>query len=143
MFHALTLMKTILTILASVAIAASAHAQSLIPMDTVQRKTAAVDRSVQGTAYYVGLAVQAAARQHAEVWGSSDEELAGLLTAFGPEVTAGLIEQHRQGATALNAIAEMLGISARAPVQPSREFSFVDGVAVVVPLPEPETTPEQ
>jgi hypothetical protein len=54
-----------------------------------------------------------------------------------------LVESHRQGATALNAIAEMLGISARAPVEPGREFSFVDGVAVVVPLPEPEPQEEE
>ena len=132
-------MKTLLTILTAAMLAVSAHAQSLIPMDPAQRKAAAVDRSVQGTAYYVGLAVEAASRQHSEVWGSDDATLAGLLTAFGPEVTAGLIEQHRQGATALNAIAEMLGISARAPVEPSREFSFnANGQATVVPLPQPE-----
>ena len=134
-------MKTLLALLAAALVAVSAHAQSLIPMDPAQRKAAAVDRGVQGTAYYVGLAVEAASRQHAEVWGSDDATLAALLTLFGPEVTAGLIEQHRQGAAALNAIADMLGISARAPVEPTREFSFnAQGVAVVVPLPEP--TPE-
>jgi hypothetical protein len=135
-------MKTILTLLATALVAASAHAQSLIPMDPAQRKAAAVDRSVQGTAYYVQLAVEAASRQHSEVWGSSDSDLAGLLTLFGPELTSQLIEQHRLGATALNAIAEMLGVSARAPVEPSREFSFVNGQAVIVPLPEPEPQEE-
>jgi hypothetical protein len=136
-------MKTILTLLACLALAVSAHAQSLIPMDSTQRKVAAVDRSVQGTAYYVSLAVHAAARQHSEVWASDDVTLASLLTLFGEQATMQLIEQHRQGATALNAIAAMLGISARAPVEPSREFSFnAQGQATVVPRPEPEPTPE-
>jgi hypothetical protein len=135
--------KPILTLLAAALVAGTAHAQSLIPMDPAQRKAAAVDRSVQGTAYYVQLAVEAASRQHSEVWASSDADLAGLLTLFGPELTAQLIEQHRQGATALNAIAQMLGIAARAPVEPTREFSFVNGVAVVVPLPEPEPQEEE
>jgi len=136
-------MKLALTlILAAALVAGNLNAQSLIPMDPVQRKAALVDRSVQGTAYYVQLAVEAASRQHAEVWGSSDSDLAGLLTLFGPELTAQLVEQHRQGATALNAAAALLGISARAPVEPSREFSFnAQGVAVVVPLPEPEPEP--
>lgn len=136
-------MKHILTILALAALAASALAQSIVPMDPVQRKAAAVDRSVEGTAYYVSLAVQAASRQHAEVWASDDATLAALLTLFGPTTTAQLVEQHRQGATALNAIAAMLGIPDRAPVEPAREFSFnAQGVATVVPLPTPAPDPE-
>jgi len=135
-------MKHLLTILAAALVAGTAHAQSLLPMTDTQRDLASLDRKIQGTAYYVSLAVQAAASQHAEVWSKDDASLAALLSAIGPEATAQLVEQHRQGATALNAIAAMLGISARAPVDPSREFSFnAQGVAVVVPLPEP--TPEQ
>jgi hypothetical protein len=126
-------MKALLTILAAALFAASAHAQ-LLPMSDTQRDLASLDRKIQGTAYYVSLAVQAAASQHSEVWSKDDASLASLLSAIGPEATAQLVEQHRQGATALNAIAAMLGISARAPVEPSREFSFVNGVAVVVPI---------
>jgi hypothetical protein len=127
-------MKTILTILATALFAVSAHAQSLLPMDSTQRNLASLDRRIQGTAYYLTLTINAAAAQHSEVWQKSDSELASLLTAIGPEATAQLIEQHRQGATALNQLAAMLGISARAPVEPSREFSFVNGQAVIVPI---------
>ena len=131
-------MKLALTLLATALVAASAHAQSLLPMDGTQRNLASLDRRIQGTAYYLTLTIQAAAAQHSEVWGKTDSELASLLTAIGEPATMQLIESHRQGATALNQLAAMLGISARAPVEPSREFSFVDGQAVIVPLPEPQ-----
>ena len=133
-------MKTLLTLLAAALLAGTAHAQSLLPMDGTQRNLASLDRRIQATAYYHTLTINAAAAQHAEVWQKSDSDLAALLTAIGEPATMQLIESHRQGATALNAIAAMLGISARAPVEPSREFSFVDGVAVVVPL-EPQAEP--
>jgi hypothetical protein len=136
-------MKTLLTLLATALVAASAHAQSLLPMDSTQRNLASLDRRIQATAYYHTLTIQAAAAQHSEVWSKSDSELSALLTAIGEPATTQLIESHRQGAQALNAIAEMLGISARAPVEPGREFSFVDGVAAVVPLPEPEAQEEE
>jgi len=134
-------MKTTLAVIAAALFAVSAQAQ-LLPIDSTQRNLAALDRRIQGTAYYLTLTIQAASAQHGEVWGKPDSDLAAMLAAIGPEATAQLIESHRQGATALNQLAAMLGISARAPVEPSREFSFnAQGVAVVVPLPEP--TPAQ
>jgi len=137
-------MKTILTLLAAALFAVSAHAQSLLPMDSTARNLASLDRRIQATAYYHTLTIQAAAAQHSEVWSKSDSDLSAMLTAIGPTAAAQLIESHRQGATALNAIAEMLGISARAPVEPGREFSFdAQGQAVVVPLPEPTPTTEE
>jgi hypothetical protein len=136
-------MKLLLTLLAAALVAGTAHAQSLLPMDSTQRNLASLDRRIQGTAYYMTLTINAAAAQHSEVWGKSDSDLAALLTAIGEPATMQLIESHRQGAQALNAIAEMLGIAARAPVEPTREFSFVDGVAVVTPRPEPEPQEEQ
>ena len=137
-------MKTLLTLLAAALVAVSAHAQSLLPMDSTQRNIASLDRRIQGTAYYLTLTINAAAAQHSDVWGKPDSELASLLTAIGEPATMQLIESHRQGATALNQLAAMLGISARAPVEPSREFSFdpQTGQATVVPLPEPEPQEE-
>jgi hypothetical protein len=136
-------MKTLLTILAVAALAASVSAQSILPMDSTQRNLAQLDRRIQATAFYHTQTINAAAAQHAEVWGKSDGDIAAMLTAIGPEATAALIEHHRQGATALNAIAALLGITARAPVEPSREFSFdpQTGQATVVPLPQPPAEP--
>jgi hypothetical protein len=132
-------MKPILTILAFAAIAASVNAQSLLPMDSTQRNLAQLDRDITGASYYLGLYIQSLSRVHASVWGKPDVELAAMLTAVGPEGVAQLVALHAAAATAANSIAEAAGIAARAPVEPSREFSFnAQGVATVVPLAEPE-----
>jgi hypothetical protein len=135
-------MKPILTILAFAAIAASVNAQSLLPMDSTQRNLAQLDRDISGASYYLGLYIQSLSRVHASVWGKPDAELEAMLTAVGPEGVAQLVALHAAAATAANSIAEAAGVSARAPVEPSREFSFTNGVAVVVPLPESSTDNE-
>jgi hypothetical protein len=133
-------MKLLLTILAAALFAVSAHAQ-LLPMSDAQRDLAQLDRDISGASYYLGLYIASLARVHASVWGQPDDELAAMLAAVGPEGVAQLVALHAAAATAANSIAEAAGVSARAPVEPTREFSFnAQGVAVVVPLPEP--TPE-
>ena len=133
-------MKTLLTLLAAALFAVSAHAQSLLPMDSTQRNLASLDRDISGASYYLGLYIQSLAKVHASVWGKSDAELEAMLTAVGPEGTAQLVALHAAAADAANQIAAAAGVSARAPVEPGREFSFVNGVAVVVPL-EPQAEP--
>jgi hypothetical protein len=136
-------MKTILTLLAAICVAGNLNAQSLLPMDSTQRNLAQLDRDISGASYYLGLYIQSLSRVHASVWGKPDAELAAMLTAVGPEGVAQLVALHAAAATAANSIAEAAGIPARAPVEPSREFSFdpQTGHATVVPLPEPEPTP--
>jgi hypothetical protein len=136
-------MKTLLTILAAVALAATSQAQ-LLPMSDTQRNLAQLDRDISGASYYLGLYIQSLANVHASVWGQPDAELAAMLTAVGPEGVAQLVALHAAAATAANSIAEAAGIPARAPVDPSREFSFdpKTGQATVVPLPEPEPVEE-
>ena len=136
-------MKTLLTLLAAALFAASAHTQSLLPMDSTQRNLASLDRDISGASYYLSLYIASLAKVHASVWGKPDAELAAMLTAVTEPGAMQLIELHRQAATAANSIAAAAGVAARAPVEPSREFSFVDGVAVVVPLPEPEPQEEE
>jgi hypothetical protein len=136
-------MKTLLTLLAVALFAATAHAQSLLPMDSTARNLASLDRDISGASYYLGLYIQSLAKVHASVWGKPDDELAAMLTAVGEQGVGQLVELHRQAATAANAIAAAAGISARAPVEPGREFSFVNGAAVVTPRPEPEAQEEE
>jgi hypothetical protein len=135
-------MKPILTLLAAALLATNVNAQSLIPMDSTQRNLAQLDRDISGASYYLGLYIASLSRVHSSVWGKPDAELSAMLTAVGPEGVAQLVALHAAAATAANSIAAAAGISARAPVEPGREFSFdAQGQAVVVPLPEP--TPEE
>jgi len=135
-------MKLAHTILAAAFLAGNLNAQSLLPMDGTQRNLAQLDRDISGASYYLDLYIASLARVHASVWGKPDAELAAMLTAVGPDRVAQLVALHAAAATAANQIAEAAGVSARAPVEPTREFSFSNGVASVVPLPEPEPAAE-
>jgi hypothetical protein len=138
-------MKTIPTLITALALAAQCNAQSLLPMSETQRNLAQLDRDISGASYYLSLYIDSLAKIHASVWGKPDAELAAMLTAVAPEGVAQLVALHAAAATAANQIAAAAGVSARAPVEPSREFSFdAQGVATVVPLPTPtpEPTPE-
>jgi hypothetical protein len=121
-----------------IALAATASAQ-LLPLDNTQRNLAQLDRDIIGASYYLDLYIQSLSRVHASVWGKPDAELAEMLTAVGPEGVAQLVALHAAAATAANSIAEAAGIPARAPVEPTREFSFdpQTGQATVAPLPQP------
>lgn len=137
-------MKLALTIIAAALVAGSINAQSLLPMDGTQRNLAQLDRDIQAASWYLSQYIESLSRVHASVWGKSDEDLAAMLSAVGPQGVAQLVELHRQAATAANAIAAAAGVASRAPVEPGREYSFDgNGVATVAPLPQPEPTPEQ
>jgi hypothetical protein len=137
-------MKTILSILAALALAATVSAQ-LLPLSDTQRHLAQLDQEIQGAGSYLGLYIASLSRVHAAVWSKPDAELAAMLTAVGPEGVARLVALHAAAATAANSIAEAAGIGARAPVQPTRTFTWDGATAVVTPLPEPtpEPTPNE
>jgi hypothetical protein len=137
-------MKTILTILAALALAATVSAQ-LLPMSDTQRHLAQLDQEIQGAGSYLTLYIASLIRVHAAVWSKPDSELAAMLTAVGPEGVAQLVALHAAAATAANSIAEAAGVSARAPVEPTRAFIWDGTTAVVTPLPAPtpEPTPNE
>jgi hypothetical protein len=131
-------MKPILTLIAVTALAASVQAQ-LVPQTQLQRDLSEVSKAAEASTYYGELFAQSLNRT-AAIWSLPDERLAALLTALGEANVTALLQLQAAQAAVINAGLEAAGSTARANVQPTREFAFTNGVAVVVPLPEP--TPE-
>jgi hypothetical protein len=135
-------MKPILTILAALAVAASAQAQ-LVPQTQLQRDLSEVSNAAEASTYY-GELFAASLNRTAAIWSLPDERLAAVLTALGESNVSALLQLQAAQAAVINAGLEAAGSSVRANVTPTREFSWDGTTAVVVPLPTPmpEPTPE-
>jgi hypothetical protein len=129
-------MKTILILLA---FAATASAQ-LLPTTPLQSNLAQLSKTASATVSYAELAAQSL-NANQWIWGLPDDQLAELLTAIGQQKVSELLQLQAAQATVLNAGLAAAGSSVRADVTPKREFSWSNGAAVIVPLPEPEATP--
>jgi hypothetical protein len=132
-------MKTLLTLLAAAVFAGQLQAQ-LLPVSQTDRDLAALDQSISGAQYYLGLYVQSLNRVHSSVWSLPDERLAAALEKVGPAGVAQLIALHEAAADAANQLLDASGTAGpRAQGAPTREFLFnADGTVEIVPLPEPE-----
>jgi hypothetical protein len=130
-------MKPILTILAVLALAASSQAQ-LVPQTQLQRDLSEISKAAEASTYY-GELFAASLNRAAAIWSLPDDRLVAVLTALGEANVTALLQLQAAQAAVINAGLEAAGSSVRANVTPTREFSFVNGQAVVIPL---EPTPE-
>jgi hypothetical protein len=125
-------MKTILAILAALALAAAAQAQ-LVPQTQLQRDLSEVSKAAEASTYY-GELFAASLNRTAAIWSLPDERLAAVLNALGESNVSALLQLQAAQAAALNAGLQAAGSSVRANVQPTREFSWQAGQAVIVPI---------
>ena len=133
-------MKTALTTVVAVAVAASAFA--ILPLSPAEQQVAKIDRSAAAVLFYTEQAAQAMARLHADIFIADDEILKATLEKFGPEQSAVLLTWFQSTADGMNALLEPSGSAVRAPTQITRNWTWIDGEAVVEPLPDPEEDPD-
>lgn len=135
-------MKTMtFIIVAGLVLAGTLNAQ-LVPLPQVYADMASISQCAKSNVYYAELFAQSLNRTHADTWQLPDDRLAAVLTAFGEAEASARIALQSAMAEALNQGLEAAGSSVRAIVEPGRVFEFVDGVAVLEPLPEPQQPEE-
>jgi hypothetical protein len=133
-------MKTILALIVA-ALVATASAQ-LIPQTPLQRNMAKLAQTSAGSVYYAELAATALNGNN-WIWSLPDAELSEFLTALGQQNVTQLLALWAAQAESLNAGLAAAGSTVRANATPTRTWTWVNGVAVVDPLPSPEPTPEE
>jgi hypothetical protein len=137
-------MKTILTILEAIALAATAQAQ-LIPTTQLQSDLSTFSSSVNGALYYSQLWAESLNRVQS-VWSLPDDRLEAVLETFGQERVTMLLQLQAAQAQVLNAGFEAVGVATRVQAEPTRQFSWdspTNVVLVPLPTPTPEPTPNE
>jgi hypothetical protein len=137
-------MKTILTLLASLALAASASAQ-LIPTTQLQSDLSTFSSNVNGALYYSQLWAESLNRVQS-VWSLPDDRLEAVLETFGQERVTLLLQLQAAQGQVLNAGFEAAGVSTRVQAEPTRQFSWDSPTNVVIaplPTPTPEPAPAE
>jgi hypothetical protein len=132
-------MKTLLTILAALALAASVNAQ-LIPTTQKEQDLQELSSNVNAALYYSQLWANSL-NKIGSVWSLEDSRLEQVLETLGQERVTQLIALQQAQAQVLNAGFQAAGVSTRVQSEPTRRFSWASPTnVVIVPLPTP--TPE-
>jgi hypothetical protein len=137
-------MKTILTILAALTLAASANAQ-LVPQTQLQSDLSTFSSNVNGALYYSQLWAESLNRVQS-VWSLPDDRLEAVLETFGQERVTMLLQLQAAQAEVLNTGFTAAGVSTRVQAEPTRQFSWsspTNVVLVPLPTPTPEPTPSE
>jgi hypothetical protein len=133
-------MKTILTILEAIALAATAQAQ-LIPTTQKEQDIQELSANVNAALYYSQLWA-GSLNKIGSVWGLPDERLENVLEALGQERVTSLLQLMAAQGQMLNAGFTAAGVSTRVQAEPTRQFSWSSPTNVVlVPLPSPTPAP--
>jgi len=123
-----------LILIATIAFAHTVNAQ-LVPQTQLEQDLSNISRAANGTTYYGQLLVQSLNAAHASVWSLPDDRLTAVLNKLGQEAVTSLIALQSATASALNQSLDASGDNGpRAIVQPGRQFSWDNGVVVLVPL---------